>query len=94
MDFAGIEIYIYQEINRFLTMQLKSGNRFIILYPLRCIWGGICMATRTKLIIALSIFGILDVVIPIPILGIILLYVVFQRPPWFRDAVNEIYIER
>ncbi len=52
------------------------------------------MATRTKLIIALSIFGILDVVIPIPILGFILLYVVFQRPPWFRDAVNEIYIER
>ena len=52
------------------------------------------MATRTKLIIALSIFGILDVVIPIPILGIILFYVVFQRPSWFRDAVDEIYIKR
>ena len=49
------------------------------------------MATRTKIIIALSVLGILDVVIPIPILGIILFYVVFQKPPWFRDAVDEIY---
>lgn len=52
------------------------------------------MATRIKLIIALSILGILDVVIPIPILGIILLYVVLQRPPWFRGVVDEIYFER
>ena len=34
---------------------------------------------------------VVDVVIPIPILGLILIYVVLQRPSWFADAVGEIY---
>ena len=49
------------------------------------------MKTTTKIIIQLICLGIVDIVIPIPILGIILIYVVLQKPPWFRDVVDEIY---
>lgn len=49
------------------------------------------MKTTTKTIIQLICLGIVDIVLPIPILGIILMYVVLQKPPWFRDVVDEIY---
>lgn len=49
------------------------------------------MNIKTKCLIFIIIIGIIDMVIPVPILGIVLLYVVFQRPPWFADAVGEIY---
>ena len=49
------------------------------------------MSIKTKTLIFLIILGIIDMVIPIPILAVVLLSVVFQRPPWFMDVVNEIY---
>jgi hypothetical protein len=49
------------------------------------------MKIKTKTLIFLIILCIIDMVIPIPILGVILIYVVFQKPPWFRDVVDEIY---
>jgi hypothetical protein len=49
------------------------------------------MNTKTKTVIVVIVLGIVDMVIPIPILGVILLYVVLQRPPWFTDIVREIY---
>jgi hypothetical protein len=49
------------------------------------------MTVKTKCLAALVSLCIVDVVIPIPILGLILLYVVFQRPPWFMDTVRKIY---
>lgn len=49
------------------------------------------MRMKTKLIISLIILGIVDVVIPVPVLGILLIYVVLQRPAWFRDAVHSVY---
>jgi len=49
------------------------------------------MSVKTKTLIALIIFGIVDLVTPIPILGLILIYVVLQRPPWFTDLVSKIY---
>ena len=49
------------------------------------------MNIKTKTLIFLIILGIIDMVIPIPILGVVLIYVVFQRPPWFMDIVSEIY---
>jgi hypothetical protein len=35
--------------------------------------------------------GIVDVVIPVPIVAIILITVVLQRPTWFTDMVRDIY---
>ena len=47
--------------------------------------------TKSKCLIALILLGIVDTVIPVPILVVILLYVLFQKPPWFMDLVQEIY---
>ncbi|MGD9302311.1 MAG: hypothetical protein PVI13_12100 [Desulfobacterales bacterium] len=49
------------------------------------------MSIKSKTIIFLIILGIIDMVIPVPILGVILIYVVAQKPPWFADVVQEIY---
>ena len=46
---------------------------------------------KTKCLIALIFLGIVDAVIPIPILGLILIYVLIQKPAWFKDLVQEIY---
>lgn len=51
------------------------------------------MGIKSKLIIALIALGIVDVVIPVPILAVILIYVVLTNPPWFRNAVDDIYSE-
>jgi hypothetical protein len=52
------------------------------------------MSIKTKSLIFLVILGIIVVVIPSPILGLILIYVVLQRPPWFTNVVREIYNSR
>jgi hypothetical protein len=49
------------------------------------------MSIKTKALIFLIILGIIDMVIPVPILGLVLLHVILQRPPWFADVVSEIY---
>ena len=49
------------------------------------------MSTKSRCLIALICLGLLDAVIPIPILGATLIYVLLTRPPWFRDVVKEIY---
>ena len=49
------------------------------------------MNIKTKTIIGLVIFSIIDMVIPVPILGILLFYIVMQKPPWFTELVSEIY---
>jgi len=49
------------------------------------------MGIKSKTLIFLIIIGIIDMVIPVPILGLILLHVVLQRPRWFMDVVGEIY---
>ncbi|MFZ0451712.1 MAG: hypothetical protein WAL98_20940 [Desulfatiglandaceae bacterium] len=49
------------------------------------------MGIKSKCLIFLILMGIVDVVIPVPIIGIFLIYVLFQRPPWFFEMVKEIY---
>ncbi len=49
------------------------------------------MGIKSKCLIFLILMGIVDVVIPVPIIGIFLIYVLFQRPPWFLEMVKEIY---
>jgi hypothetical protein len=39
----------------------------------------------------LILLAMVDTVIPFPIIGAILIYVMLQRPPWFRNVVTEIY---
>ena len=49
------------------------------------------MSIKTQVLVALIVLGLVDVVIPIPILASILMYVVLQRPSWFTDMVHDIY---
>ena len=49
------------------------------------------MNIRTKSILVLILLGIVDVVIPIPIIGLMLIYVIVQKPSWFIALVQEIY---
>jgi hypothetical protein len=49
------------------------------------------MKTKTKTLIYLSILALLDMIIPIPFTALILIYVILERPPWFRDLVDVIY---
>jgi len=49
------------------------------------------MSIQTKTLIFLILASIIDMVIPVPILGLILIYVVAQKPPWFANVVDEIY---
>lgn len=49
------------------------------------------MTKKTRSLIALIVLSLVDAVIPIPILGIILIFVLLQKPPWFQDLVREVY---
>lgn len=49
------------------------------------------MKLRTNLLIYLVVLGIVDMVIPVPITGLILIYVLFRKPVWFKNSVLEIY---
>jgi hypothetical protein len=49
------------------------------------------MSTKTQVLITLIGLGIIDIVLPIPIVAIILIYVTLQRPSWFAAMVRDIY---
>lgn len=51
----------------------------------------IAMPKKTKLLIYLLIFSLVDMVIPVPMLGIILIYVILQKPSWFYETMQHIY---
>lgn len=49
------------------------------------------MKSKTKILIFLVILAILDMVIPIPFTTLLLIYILFEKPPWFKNMVTEIY---
>ena len=49
------------------------------------------MKINTKIMIYLSILALFDMIIPIPFTALILIYVIFEKPAWFRNLVIEIY---
>ena len=49
------------------------------------------MQKQTKLVLILVALCLIDLVIPIPILDLMLVYVVLEKPVWFRDLVREVY---
>jgi hypothetical protein len=49
------------------------------------------MKENTKILIYLIMFAIIDTVIPIPITAIILIYILSEKPVWFKDIVSQIY---
>ena len=49
------------------------------------------MKTRTKIVLCLIALCLVDTFIPIPISGIFAIYVLYQKPDWFKNLVVEIY---
>ena len=49
------------------------------------------MRARTKILVILILLSVVDMVIPFPILGVILISVLFNKPHWFEKLVGEIY---
>ena len=49
------------------------------------------MAKNKKIIIYLSIIALLDMVIPIPFTALMLIYVILEKPAWFKNLVTDIY---
>jgi len=49
------------------------------------------MSTNKQVLFNLIGLGLVDTVIPIPIVAIILIYVTIRKPTWFRDMVRDIY---
>ncbi len=49
------------------------------------------MDYKTKVLAGLISLAIVDVVIPVPVIGLFLIYVIITRPPWFSDLVAQIY---
>ena len=49
------------------------------------------MNLKNKLLISLVLLALVDTLIPVPIMTLILIYVLFEHPPWFKKYVDEIY---
>ncbi|MGJ0515418.1 MAG: hypothetical protein ACR65O_06645 [Methylomicrobium sp.] len=50
------------------------------------------IVTRIKWIIVILLLMLLDI-LPVPIIGLILLYILLIRPLWFKNSVLEIYMD-
>jgi hypothetical protein len=49
------------------------------------------MKSKTLILIYLIVFALFDTVIPIPFAAILLIYVLLEKPKWFKELVNDIY---
>jgi hypothetical protein len=49
------------------------------------------LSIRTQLLVYLILLALVDTLIPVPFTAIVLLYVLFQKPQWFREWVDEVY---
>jgi hypothetical protein len=49
------------------------------------------MKTTTKIFIYLVFMAVIDMVIPVPIAALMLIYVLYQKPAWFKNYYKEVY---
>jgi hypothetical protein len=49
------------------------------------------MNLRNKLIIYTVMLAVIDTVIPVPVTGLLLIYVLLKKPIWFKKSVFEVY---
>ena len=52
------------------------------------------MNYKTKALGYLIPLALVDAVVPVPILGLVLIYIVLARPSWFLVFTNQIYDRR
>jgi hypothetical protein len=52
------------------------------------------MNTKAKTLTAVIVLGIVDAVVPgLPVIALVLIYVILEKPPWFSKLVREVYTE-
>ena len=51
------------------------------------------MQWNTKAALALAALAVLDVVIPVPMMALFLIYVLLTRPPYFKAWVDRLYAD-
>ena len=49
------------------------------------------MTLKTRFFIGLIVLSVFDTVIPIPIVGLLVIFVILQKPRWFQKLVHELY---
>jgi len=49
------------------------------------------MKQKNRILLFLIILAVIDMVIPIPFTTILLIYVLVEKPFWFRELVEEVY---
>jgi hypothetical protein len=49
------------------------------------------MKTNRKILIWLILFALIDTVVPVPITALILIYVLLEKPEWFKKLVGQVY---
>jgi hypothetical protein len=49
------------------------------------------MSTKNQVLIYIIVMAVFDTIIPIPITALVLIHVLYQKPRWFRDWVEDIY---
>ena len=49
------------------------------------------MTTKTRILIYILVLAVFDTIIPIPITALVLIHVLYQKPQWFREWVEELY---
>ena len=47
---------------------------------------------KTRILIYLIGLAVVDTIIPIPITAVVLIHVLYQKPRWFREWVEQIYV--
>ena len=50
-----------------------------------------CMSTKTQILIYILVLAVFDTIIPIPITALVLVHILYQKPKWFREWVDEVY---
>lgn len=55
-------------------------------------YSGDAMTKKTQMLIGLIVLCVVDAVVPFfPVLGLVLVYVLLERPPWFLETVRQVY---
>ena len=50
------------------------------------------MSQRNRLLLWVLLLGLFDAIIPFfPVLALVLVYVLLEKPQWFLDSVKEVY---
>ena len=49
------------------------------------------MKTTTKILAYLVAMALVDIIIPVPVAAFMLIYVLYQKPAWFKEMVEDVY---